>query len=199
MRLHMNDNPANGGWRRPTGLLAVLLLGWLLTSPVVADDTLDYRIQPGDALSITVWREKELSQDVLVRPDGGISFPLSGDLKAAGDTVEALRQRIAERLRRFIPDPEVSVAVRATSGNRIYVVGKVARPGEFVLTRPLDVMQSLGLAGGATPFAALDEIRILRREGDRQVTLRFRYGEVERGRNLGQNIQLQSGDTVIVP
>jgi polysaccharide biosynthesis/export protein len=198
MRLHRGDFRSFRQISAAGHLLVALFLA-LITSRAVAEEPQAYRIQPGDLLSITVWRESELQQDVLVRPDGGISFPLSGEIKAAGDTVDALRKQIDERLRKYIPDPVVNVTVKATTGNKIYVVGKVARPGEFVLNRPLDVMQSLGLAGGATPFAALDEIRILRRQGDKQVVLRFHYGEVERGRHLEQNIPLQSGDTVIVP
>jgi polysaccharide export outer membrane protein len=91
------------------------------------------------------------------------------------------------------------VTVKAAVGNRIYVIGKVNKPGDFALTGPLDVMQALSLAGGATPFAHTNDIRILRRDGNRQVTLRFRYGDVERGKKLDQNIVLQNGDTVVVP
>jgi polysaccharide export outer membrane protein len=158
-----------------------------------------YLIQPGDVLTIAVWKEPELLAEVIVRPDGGVSFPLAGDVNAAGDTVETLRLAIDGRLRKYIPDPVVTVAVKAVTGNRIYVVGKVARPGEFLLSRRMDVMQALAVAGGATPFADLNDIRILRRDDKRQSSLRFRYTEVERGKDLDQNILLQSGDTVVVP
>lgn len=159
-----------------------------------------YRIQPGDLLAISVWKEADLQAEVLVRPDGGLSFPLAGDQVAAGRTVDELRQVLSERLRKFIPDPVVTVAVRALGGNRIYVVGKVNRPGEFPFSRPLDVMQSLSLAGGGTSFADLNDIRILRRQPDgTQVVLPFRYDEVARGRHLEQNVLLQTGDTVVVP
>ena len=93
----------------------------------------------------------------------------------------------------------IVMSLRVLGGNRIYVVGKVNRPGEYPFSRPLDIMQSLGLAGGATPFAALNDIRILRRENGKQVAIPFKYEEVERGRNLDQNILLKSGDTVVVP
>lgn len=158
-----------------------------------------YRIQSGDVLLVSVWKEPELQGEVIVRPDGGVSFPLAGDLPAASGTVEDLRRAIDERLRKFIPDPVVTVSVKATSGNRIYVVGKVSRPGDFMLSRPIDVMQALSLAGGATPFADVDDIRILRRDGKRQVALRFRYSDVAEGRALEQNLLLQGGDTVVVP
>lgn len=158
-----------------------------------------YLIQPGDLLWISVWREPDLQAEVAVRPDGGISFHLSEDLMAAGGTVEQLRAALREGLSRYIPDPEVTVSVKVPSGNRIYVVGKVNRPGEFALVRPTDVMQALGLAGGATPFADLNDIRILRRAGTGQVAIRFRYDDVAKGRDLQQNVLLRSGDTVVVP
>jgi polysaccharide export outer membrane protein len=159
----------------------------------------DYRLQPGDVLTVSVWKEKDLEAEVLVRPDGGLSFPLAGEIRAEGQTVAAIRQTLVERLKRYIPDPVVTVAVKAIGGNHIYVIGKVSRPGEFPFSRPLDVMQALSLAGGATPYAALNDIVILRRDNGVQRALPFRYAEIARGRNLGQNVILESGDTVVVP
>jgi polysaccharide biosynthesis/export protein len=158
-----------------------------------------YRLQPGDTLQVTVWKETELQSEVLVRPDGGLSFPLAGDIEAAGHTADEVRKILQARLAKYIPDPVVTVAVKATAGSRIFVVGKVTRPGDFPLNRPIDVMQALSLAGGATPYADVDEIRVLRRTGDQQQVFRFRYDDVRRGRNLSQNILLHSGDTVVVP
>ncbi len=160
---------------------------------------LDYRLQPGDVLTITVWKEKDLESEVLVRPDGGLSFPLAGEIRAEGQTVAAVRQTLVERLKRYIPDPVVTVSVKAIGGNHVYVIGKVSRPGEFPFSRPLDVMQALSLAGGATPYAALNDIVILRRDNGIQRALPFRYGDIARGRNLAQNVILASGDTVVVP
>ncbi len=164
-----------------------------------ADSNSAYRIQPGDGLTISVWKEQELQGDILVRPDGGISFPLAGDVAAGGMSIAALTSVLTERLQRYIPDPVVTVAVKSIGGNRVYVLGKVNRPGEFPFSRPLDVMQALALAGGATPFAALNDIKILRRSDAGLQAIEFRYGDVERGRALDQNIVLQSGDTVVVP
>jgi polysaccharide export outer membrane protein len=161
--------------------------------------TFRYRIQPGDLLTVSVWKEKELQSDVLVRPDGGLSFPLAGDIDAEGLTPVDLQKILVERLSRYIPDPVVTVSVKLIGGNRIYVIGKVSRPGEFDFSRPIDVMQALALAGGATPFAALNEIVILRRENGQQRALPFRYGDVEHGKGLRQNVLLESGDTVVVP
>ena len=159
----------------------------------------DYQVQPGDVLHVTVWKEQDLTGEVLVRPDGGLSFPLVGDVVASGKTVTALREEFTERLKRYVPNPVVTVAVKQINGNHIYVVGKVQRPGEFPFGRPLDVMQALSLAGGATPFASVNDIVILHRENGQQRAIRFHYSDVARGKNLAQNIQLQSGDIVVVP
>jgi polysaccharide export outer membrane protein len=158
-----------------------------------------YLLQPGDVLQVAVWKETDLTAEVLVRPDGGISFPLAGELPAAGHTVADLTAMLEQRIRKFEPDAVVTVAVKTASGNRVYVIGKVNHPGEFPLIGAIDVMQALSLAGGATPFADTNGIRILRRDGKRQSSIAFRYNDVERGRKLEQNILLQSGDTVVVP
>jgi polysaccharide biosynthesis/export protein len=183
------------------GYAAVLWVLCLLAArvPLAAAETEPYRVQPGDVLIVSVWKEQDLQSEVLVRPDGGLSLPLVGDVQAAGRSIEDLRAIVDERLRKFIPDASVTIAVKQIGGNRIYVLGKVNRPGEFAFSRPIDVMQALSLAGGATSFASLDNIKILRREHGRQRALTFRYSEVEAGRSLDQNILLQSGDTVVVP
>jgi polysaccharide export outer membrane protein len=170
-----------------------------LRAPEVVALTEEYRVQPGDILEVSVWKEPDLQADVLVRSDGALSFPLVGDITARGKTVAMLRGEITERLKRYIPNPVVNIATKAIGGNRVYVIGKVARPGEFPFVRPIDVMQALSLAGGATSFAALNDIVILHRENGQLKAIPFRYGDVERGRELAQNILLQSGDTVVVP
>jgi polysaccharide export outer membrane protein len=164
--------------------------------PVVSKD---YVLQPGDELQIAVWKETDLTLDVFIRPDGGISFPLAGDLPAAGRSVAELTTMLEKRVRRYEPDAVVTVMVKAAIGNRVYVIGKVNKPGDFALNRPIDVMQALSLAGGATPFANTNHIRVLRREGTGIRAIAFRYGDVQRGRKLDQNILLKSGDTVVVP
>jgi polysaccharide export outer membrane protein len=158
-----------------------------------------YKLQPGDLLQVVVWKETDLQSEVHIRPDGGISFALAGDLQAAGHTTDELRAELESRVRRLIPDAVVTVQVKQAAGNRVFVIGKVNHPGDFALNRPIDVMQALSLAGGATPFADTNKIRVLHREGPRQTSARFRYGDVSRGRHLEQNILLQSGDTVVVP
>jgi polysaccharide biosynthesis/export protein len=185
------------------GYLALVSLALGLVVAVIqsaaADTAPRYRIQPGDVLMVSVWKEQDMLSEVLVRPDGGMSFPLAGEIDAAGRTVEEIRQAIDERLQKYIPNAVVTVAVKLIGGNRVYVIGKVNRPGEFSFSRPLDVMQALSLAGGATSFAALNDIRILRRENGKQRSIEFRYADVESGRRLEQNILLQSGDAVVVP
>lgn len=157
-----------------------------------------YEIGPEDVLEIAVWREEGLKKEVLVRPDGGISFPLVGEVAAAGKTVEALRAELVQRLERFIPEPTVSIAVLRVAG-RIYVIGRVNKPGDFPVGRDVDVLQALSMAGGLTPFAAENGIKIVRRLGDGQVTLPFEYARVVRGEKLEQNVLLRRGDVVVVP
>jgi polysaccharide export outer membrane protein len=186
---------------RPLATTIALLL---VSSPTLADTAAQpssdhYLIQPGDQLTVMVWKEKDLQGDVLVRPDGGLSFPLAGDLMASGKSVEQLRVALTERLKSYIPDPVVTVAVKQIGGNQIYVLGKVNKPGQFPFSSPVDVMQALSLAGGTTPYAALNDIVILRRDAGRVEALHFHYAQVERGRDLDQNVLLRSGDTVVVP
>lgn len=159
----------------------------------------DYGIQPGDVLTISVWKEEGLQSDVLVRPDGGVSFPLVGDISAAGKSVKQLSALISERLTKYIPDPVVTVSIKALTGNTVYVIGKVNKPGEFPVTHYVDVMQALSMAGGANAFAALNDIKVLRRENGTQHAINFRYSDVESGKKLGQNIILHGGDVVVVP
>ena len=163
------------------------------------DNNYTYKVQPGDIISISVWKEEDLQREVLIRPDSGISFPLIGEINSKGKSIAKIKEEIAAKLEKFIPQPDVSVSIRQINGNKIYVIGKVNRPGEFPLSKPLDVMQALSLAGGTATFAELDEIIILRRENGTQHAIPFNYPEVERGKKLEQNIILQSGDVVVVP
>jgi polysaccharide export outer membrane protein len=167
--------------------------------PAADEPASGYQLQPGDLLHVVVWKETDLQSDVLIRPDGGISFALAGDLQAAGRTTDEVRADLESRVRKLIPEAVVTVEVKAVNGNRVFVIGKVNRPGDFALSRPIDVMQAISLAGGVTPFASEDRIRVLHRDGLEQKSVRFRYSEVAKGRHLEQNILLQSGDTVIVP
>jgi polysaccharide export outer membrane protein len=185
------------------GRVGLLLLLSVLAGGIVRGENTDpgegYKLQPGDVLQVVVWKETDLQSEVLIRPDGGISFPLAGDMQAAGRTADELRADLETRVRKLVPGAVVTVAVKAVTGNRVFVIGKVSHPGDFALSRPIDVMQAISLAGGVTPFANADHIRVLHRDGTQQHSIRFRYSEVAKGRNLEQNVLLQSGDTVIVP
>jgi len=159
-----------------------------------------YRLNPGDKLEITVWEEEKLKQEVVVLPDGTISFPLAGHVAAAGKTTDELVSLLRERLSKFIPESEINVRLIAAEGNKIYVTGEVAHPGAFVMTSPMDIMQALSMAGGLTSFAKKNSIIVLRREADgRTRSLPFEYGDVEDGENIESNILLQSGDTIVAP
>ena len=162
-------------------------------------DELAYRIGPEDVLHISVWKEEDLDRMVLVRPDGGISFPLAGDLQVSGRTPLEVQDEIRSRLQRYVPDAEVTVSVDTISGYTIFVLGEVEEPGQHTLGRYVDVVQALTLSGGFTPYASSRNIQILRRQNGEEITFSFDFRDVSRGRDLAQNIILQSGDVVLVP
>ncbi len=159
----------------------------------------EYRLHAGDRLDIGVWKEKELTRVVIVSPDGRISYPLVGDLVAGGRTVNDVRTELETRLKKYIPEPVVTVVITGVDGNAAYVIGQVTRPGALIMNPAINVMQALSIAGGGTPFAKLDGIIIIRRSAAGQKVLNFRYGQVSEGKNLEQNIQLEAGDVVVVP
>lgn len=181
-------------------LVICVLAGLLSLTPALSQaQGLEYRIGPEDVLHISVWKEEDLDRKVLVRPDGGVSFPLAGDIQVSGRTPLEVQDEIRSRLQRYVPDAEVTVSVDKISGYTVFVLGEVAEPGQFTLGRYVDVVQALTLAGGFTPYASNRNIQILRRQDGREVTYEFDFRDVSRGRNLQQNIILQSGDVVIVP
>lgn len=171
----------------------------LAATPQTPLDLPAYKIGPGDLLTVSVWKEEGLQKEVLIRPDGGMSFPLAGDLQAGGKSVVELSALLVEKIKRYIPDPVVTVAVRQIQNNKIFVVGKVTRPGEYVATHYVDVMQALAMSGGLNAYANGDNIKILRRVNGKVQSMPFEYGDVSNGKSLEQNIILQSGDVVVVP
>lgn len=184
----------------------LILMNGLVLQPVLAQqaapaDTAQgtYPVNAGDIIEVLVWKEENLQKQVVVRPDGFFSFPLTGDIRAEGRTIEAIRSDITAQIARYIPDPVVSVSIFEPRGSKVYVIGQVNRPGEFPINRYVDVIQALSMAGGTTPFAKLDEIRILRREGGTQTATNFAYSDIAAGKRLQQNIVLKPGDTVLVP
>ena len=176
------------------------LLGMLLATviPAWAADT--YRLNPGDKVEISVWQEENLKAQVVVQPDGSISFPLVGTVPASGKSTDELVALLKARLTKFVPDPEINVRLVEAEGNMIYVTGEVTKPGAFVMKRPTDVMQAISMAGGLTTYAKKNSIVVLRREADGQTKkFPFEYGEVAAGDDIDTNILLHSGDTVVVP
>ena len=159
----------------------------------------NYTVKPGDLLSISVWKEPDLQRPALVRPDGSFSFPLVGEVDAKGKTVADLTKTMSQRLTKYISDPVVTVSIQEIKGNKVYVIGQVNRPGEFIMNPSVDVTQALSMAGGTTPFASLGDIVVLRRTSTGKQALPFRYNDVVKGRRLDQNIDLQAGDVVVVP
>jgi polysaccharide export outer membrane protein len=159
----------------------------------------NYTVGPEDVLEISVWKEDNLKKEVLVRPDGGISFPLAGDLRVAGQTPEEIRDELTKRIAHYIPDPSVSVSVLKAANYKVYVIGRVNKPGDLTSGRPLDVLQALSMAGGLTPFASDHSIHIVRTIGGKSVAIPFDYVSIRDGEDLDQNILLKSGDVVVVP
>ena len=159
----------------------------------------DYVIGPEDVLTIVFWREKDLSSDVVVRPDGRISLPVLQDIDAAGLTPQQLRDSLTKTAERYVEDPNVTVVVKEINSRRVFITGQVAKPGPYNITSPMTVLQLIAFAGGLLEYANEEDIVIMRLEKDTPVSYRFNYKELEQGKNLKQNIALKPGDTVIVP
>ena len=164
-----------------------------------APDPPTYVIQPNDILEIFVWKEPELSRKVLVRPDGRISFPLVQDLQASGATPVELKQRIETRLKEYISAPNVTVIVDTIQHYKIYVIGRVQKPGSFTAEKPISALQALTLAGGFQDYAKESDITIIRSNGNEHVVFQFDYKEVIKGKKPNENILLEPGDVVVVP
>ncbi|MBT1076730.1 polysaccharide export protein [Geobacter grbiciae] len=158
-----------------------------------------YVIGAGDVLDIAVWRDESLTKTVVVLPDGTISFPLIGVVKAGGKTVEQLKDEIRTRLSSYFSDLTLSLEVRQANSMMIFVVGKVNSPGRHPISSPVNVLQALAMAGGVNPFAKKDDIKIFRQEEGKTVIFPFAYSEVSRGNRLEENIVLRRGDLIVVP
>lgn len=181
-------------------LVALAILGFTMNGRLYAQQQPEgYTLHPGDQLEIGVWKEPELQKTIVVRPDGRFSFPLVGEIVAVNRTISQVQAEIESKLKRYIPEPVLSITLTDVGGNRVYVIGQVRNPGSFVMNPRLNVLQALSLAGGLTPFASANNISVIRTKGGRQSVLPFRYEDVNRGRNLEQNIMLESGDVVVVP
>jgi polysaccharide export outer membrane protein len=180
--------------------IATWSLGNTAQVQAVANVATDYRLHPGDKLDVSVWKETEMQKPaVVIPPDGRISFPLAGQVMAAGRTVAEVRQDIEDHLRKYIPEPVVTVSIVETGGDVSYVIGQVNKPGAFALNPRINVLQALSLAGGGTPFAKLDSIIVIRHAQTGQQVFQFRFSQVSSGKDLDQNLLLESGDVIVVP
>jgi len=158
-----------------------------------------YVIGPEDVITILFWRDKDMSGDFVVRPDGKISTPLLNDVQAAGLTPEELRVRINEEASQYVEDPNATVVVKQINSRKVFITGEVEKPGAYALTGPMTVLQLVANAGGFKEYAKRDQVVIVRSDAGRQVQLKFDYNAVVGGKKLQQNVELKPGDTVVVP
>ena len=169
-------------------------------SPQAQPASDEFVIGTGDLLDINVWKNPEISRVLPVRSDGKIALPLIGELRARGRTAKQLEGDIAEKLKDYIANPAVTVIVQEIRSQKIDVLGMVMHPGSFPLIKPMTVMNAIAAAGGFRDFAKDKDVYILRRDANgKQLRLPFNYRNVVKGQNVGQNIELEPNDTVIIP
>lgn len=159
----------------------------------------DYQIGAEDVLSIVFWRDKEMSTEVSVRPDGKITLPLLNEVRAAGLTPGQLKDLLVEESKKYVEDPNVTVTVKQINSRKVFITGEVGKPGPYPLMAPTTVMQLLVVAGGLRDYAHSERISIMRTENGKPVSFRFNYKDFVKNKNLRQNIELKPGDTIIVP
>ena len=158
-----------------------------------------YIIGPGDILAVDVWKEPELSKQVSVRLDGKISLPLVEEIQAAGLSTIELRDSLAARYKSYVEGPVVSVVVVESRSKKIYLLGKVAKPGEYVLQKNMTVVQAISLAGGLGEWADTSDIQLIRKTKGVEKTFRVNYDAIVTGKDSRQNVQLEPDDTIFVP
>lgn len=168
--------------------------------PAMVATQTDYKIHAGDQLLVGVYDDPKMPPiTITVTPDGKFSFPLIGILMAGGKTPEQVRVEMENKLRKFVAEPVVTVTVVEVKGNVAYVIGQVSKPGQIVMNPAVNVLQALSIAGGGNPYAKMDSIIVIRNSAGGQRIMNFHYGQVASGKNLEQNVQLESGDVVVVP
>jgi polysaccharide biosynthesis/export protein len=184
-------------------ILARFLLSFMLMQIGVsaqAQSSGPYKLRHGDALMVSVWRDEALRMEVRVLPDGSVTFPLAGRIDVLGLSTAEAEQRIAEKLKKYIPEAVVTVAITAAEGNRVFVIGKVINPGAVVITSPdTTVLQMLSQVGGLDRFADGNAIRVLRNTAQGPQVLPVRYNDLVKGSQLETNVVLMPGDTILVP
>lgn len=159
----------------------------------------EYVIGAGDVLGVKFWQQDGMSGDVVVRPDGKISVPLLNDVQASGLTPQQLSDQLAGDAKRWVQDPNVTVIVRQINSRAVYITGRVMRAGRYPLTGTTSILQLIAIAGGLDDWANAQNVILMRSEQDRLVSHRFNYDDVVERKDLAQNIELQPGDTIIVP
>jgi polysaccharide export outer membrane protein len=167
--------------------------------PAGASVPTGFTIGPDDVLAIVFWRDKDMSAEVTVRPDGKITLPLINEVQAAGLTPEQLRDSLQQAATKFVEDPTVSVVVKTINSRKVFITGSVSKPGAYLLSSDTTVMQLIAMSGGVLEFADSKNITIIRNENGKPTAYRFNYKDVLKHKNLKQNIELKPGDTVIVP
>jgi polysaccharide export outer membrane protein len=181
--------------------LVTLVIAFMLSSAAAYATDADYKINPGDVLQITVWKEDGMDRETLVLPDGTVNFPLIGTMRARGLTVGQTAAAIKAGLAKYIPNATVTVVVKAALGNVVDVIGQVNKPGELQAGHRMTIMQALSLAGGLTPYAAEGRISVLRHKEDgSETSVPFKnYNDLLAGTKLDKDIELEPGDVVVVP
>jgi polysaccharide biosynthesis/export protein len=162
----------------------------------------EFLLGPEDVLVVTVWKNQDLSREVVIRPDGMISMPLVGDIPAAGLTANSLSKRISERLTEYMASPIVSVQIKEVNSYFIFVLGEVLRPGKYPMKSYANFMQGVSMAGGFTPFAKKNKIRVLRTSGSNekhQMEIPVQYDDILKGNAVPGNFFLRTGDVIVVP
>lgn len=188
----------NGGVQPESKLVSASVTSTAQPKPAAVSE--DYKVGPGDLLAVHIWKEPDLSRNVLVRPDGKLSMPLIGEMMVKDDTVTQLKTKLTAEYQKYINNPEITVTVQEARSHRFNVVGQVQRPGSFVITQPTTVLDAIALVGGFRDFAKTKKIYVLRAQADGTTKrLPFDYNKVLKGQNWEQNVQLQSGDTIVVP
>ena len=178
-------------------IVAQLLL--LCAVTVSAEGQQGYKLRHGDLIQISVWGEDKMQKESLVLPDGSITYPLAGRVEVIGLTSTEAEKKIAEKLKTYLPDPQVSVVIAKIEGNVAHVLGKVLKPGQVLMTGPTTVLDAISVAGGLDKFAERSEIKVLRTTPQGQKAIPVHYDQLIKGDHLENNITLMPGDTILVP
>jgi len=183
-------------------MLRIITFSFLFLSAgfaVAAESSDIYRLRQGDRVLISVWREETLQKEVIVLPDGSITFPLIGRVEVAGQSTPEVEQNLARKLKKYFPEPIVTVVIVGIDGNRAFVTGKVMHPGSLIINGPITVIQAISIVGGFDKFADESSIKVIRESSGGQEVLRVDYKDIVSGKNVSTNIQLKAGDTLVVP